>query len=144
MDYLLKRRWSTLDKKRSRIMIKAIDKLQLERRLMRNLEKFVGGREYEEDFRLLERTIWLFVMDYKLSETLSCCLVLKTVVMDSVTQCTTLPNHSRNHRLILKDLQLKMEILLEQHQQALGSVFCDPTRYRTCDTGISIRFQLMN
>ncbi|GJU65400.1 hypothetical protein Tco_1247235 [Tanacetum coccineum] len=42
MDYLPKRRWSTLDKQRSCIMIKAIDKLQLERRLMRNLEKFVG------------------------------------------------------------------------------------------------------
>ncbi|GJV66153.1 hypothetical protein Tco_1476981 [Tanacetum coccineum] len=57
MDYLPKRRWSTLDKQRSCIMIKAIDKLQLERRLMRNLEKFVGGREYREDFRLFERTI---------------------------------------------------------------------------------------
>ncbi|GJU06912.1 hypothetical protein Tco_1123342 [Tanacetum coccineum] len=54
MDYLLKRRWSNLDKQRSRIMIKAIDKLQLERRLMRSLEKFVGGRDYREDFRLLE------------------------------------------------------------------------------------------
>ncbi|GJW23097.1 hypothetical protein Tco_0033719 [Tanacetum coccineum] len=56
-DYLPKRRWRTLDKQRSRIMIKAIDKLQLERRLMRNLEKFIGGREYGEDFRLLEQTI---------------------------------------------------------------------------------------
>ncbi|GJV96682.1 hypothetical protein Tco_1548259 [Tanacetum coccineum] len=57
MDYLPKRRWSNLDRQRSRIMIKAIDKLMLERRLMRSLEKFVGGRDYEEDFRLLERTI---------------------------------------------------------------------------------------
>ncbi|GJX49676.1 hypothetical protein Tco_0276521 [Tanacetum coccineum] len=57
MEYLPKRRWSTLDKQRSRIMSKAIDKLQLERKLMRNLEKFVGRREYREDFRLLERTI---------------------------------------------------------------------------------------
>ncbi|GKB90769.1 hypothetical protein Tco_0963041 [Tanacetum coccineum] len=57
LDYFPKRRWSNLDKQRSCIMIKAIDKLQIERRLMRNLEKFVGGRDYEEDFRLLERTI---------------------------------------------------------------------------------------
>nr|GEW28115.1 hypothetical protein [Tanacetum cinerariifolium] len=57
MDYFPKTRWSNLDKQRSHIMIKAIDKLQLERRLMRNLEKFVGGRDYWEDFRLLERTI---------------------------------------------------------------------------------------
>ncbi|GJY35837.1 hypothetical protein Tco_0421215, partial [Tanacetum coccineum] len=69
MDYLPKRRWSTLDKQRSRIMIKAIDKLQLERRLMRNLEKFVGGREYREDFRLLEWTIWLcHILSYSISE----------------------------------------------------------------------------
>ncbi|GKB25063.1 hypothetical protein Tco_0864464 [Tanacetum coccineum] len=57
MDYLPKRRWSNLDRKRSRIMIKAIDQQLFERRLMRNLEKFVGGREYRNDFRLLERTI---------------------------------------------------------------------------------------
>nr|GEW07016.1 hypothetical protein [Tanacetum cinerariifolium] len=53
-DYLQKRHWSNLEKKRSRIMIKAIDKLLFERRLMRNLEKFVGGRDYRKDLRLLE------------------------------------------------------------------------------------------
>ncbi|GJZ45907.1 hypothetical protein Tco_0593503 [Tanacetum coccineum] len=57
MDYFPKRRWSNLDRQRSHIMIKAIDKLLLERRLMRSLEKFVGGRNSEEDLRLLERTI---------------------------------------------------------------------------------------
>ncbi|GKA50975.1 hypothetical protein Tco_0744171 [Tanacetum coccineum] len=57
MDYFAKRRWSKLDKKRSRIMIKEIDQQLFERRLMRNLEKFVRGREYGEDFRLLEWTI---------------------------------------------------------------------------------------
>ncbi|GJT21211.1 hypothetical protein Tco_0891148 [Tanacetum coccineum] len=39
------------------LQVHAIDKLQLERRLMGNLKKFVGGREYREDFRLLELTI---------------------------------------------------------------------------------------
>ncbi|GKB12582.1 hypothetical protein Tco_0846505, partial [Tanacetum coccineum] len=57
MKYIPKRRWSNLDRKRSRIMIKAIDQQLFERRLMRNLEKFVRGREYRNDFRLLERTI---------------------------------------------------------------------------------------
>ncbi|GJZ11853.1 hypothetical protein Tco_0546612 [Tanacetum coccineum] len=57
MDYLPKRRWSKLDRKRCRIMIKAIDQQLFEKRLMRNLEKFVGGREYGNDSRLLERTI---------------------------------------------------------------------------------------
>ncbi|GKC06472.1 hypothetical protein Tco_0998082 [Tanacetum coccineum] len=59
MDYLPKRTWSKLDRKRSRIMIKAIDQQLVERRLMRNLEKFVRGREYGNDFRLLKQTIWL-------------------------------------------------------------------------------------
>ncbi|GKC18874.1 hypothetical protein Tco_1021024 [Tanacetum coccineum] len=43
MEYLPNRRWSNLNRQRSRIMIKAIDKMQLERRLIRSLEKFVGG-----------------------------------------------------------------------------------------------------
>ncbi|GJY96659.1 hypothetical protein Tco_0513569 [Tanacetum coccineum] len=38
-----RRRWNNLDKKRSRIMIKDIDRQLLDRRLMRSLEKFVGG-----------------------------------------------------------------------------------------------------
>ncbi|GKD37453.1 hypothetical protein Tco_1257660 [Tanacetum coccineum] len=52
-----RRRWSNLDKKRSRIMVKDIDRQLLERRLMRSLKNFVGGREYGEDLRLLQRII---------------------------------------------------------------------------------------
>nr|GEV85467.1 hypothetical protein [Tanacetum cinerariifolium] len=40
MEYKPKRRWSTLEKKRANIMIKAIDKQLKERRMMRSLEKF--------------------------------------------------------------------------------------------------------
>ncbi|GKD00091.1 hypothetical protein Tco_1170365 [Tanacetum coccineum] len=54
MEYLPKRRWSTLEKKRANIMIKAIDKQLKERRMMRSLEKFVGGRDYGTDLRLLQ------------------------------------------------------------------------------------------
>ncbi|GJZ38146.1 hypothetical protein Tco_0584337 [Tanacetum coccineum] len=57
MDYLPKKRWSSLDRNKSRIMIKAIDRLLLERRLMRSLEKFIGGREYGNDLWLLQQTI---------------------------------------------------------------------------------------
>ncbi|GJV13049.1 hypothetical protein Tco_1354590 [Tanacetum coccineum] len=57
MAYLPKRRWSTLEKKRAHIMIKAIGKQLKERRLTRSLEKFVGGRHYGTDLRLLQRTI---------------------------------------------------------------------------------------
>nr|GEW15375.1 hypothetical protein [Tanacetum cinerariifolium] len=51
MDYLPKIHWSKLEMKRSHIMVKEIDKLLFERRLMRNLEKFVGGRDYINDLR---------------------------------------------------------------------------------------------
>ncbi|GJW11001.1 hypothetical protein Tco_1576828 [Tanacetum coccineum] len=57
MEYLPKRRWSTLEKKRAHFMIKDINKLLKERRMMRSLEKFVGGRLYGTDLRLLQSTI---------------------------------------------------------------------------------------
>ncbi|GJV60411.1 hypothetical protein Tco_1466511 [Tanacetum coccineum] len=52
-----RRQWTSLDQQRTRIMIKAINQKLLDRRITRSLEKFVGGREYEEDLRLLQRTI---------------------------------------------------------------------------------------
>ncbi|GJT01809.1 hypothetical protein Tco_0822978 [Tanacetum coccineum] len=57
MEYLPKRKWTKQDKQRARVMIKAIDKKLKYRRLMRSLEKFVGGRPYRGDLRLLQRTI---------------------------------------------------------------------------------------
>ncbi|GJY29291.1 hypothetical protein Tco_0405058 [Tanacetum coccineum] len=49
--------WTRLDQQRTRIMIKAINQNLLDRRIMRSLEKFVGGRDYGEDRRLLQQTI---------------------------------------------------------------------------------------
>ncbi|GJV36037.1 hypothetical protein Tco_1408514 [Tanacetum coccineum] len=49
--------WRNVDKERARAMIQAIDKQLKNRRIMRSLENFVGGRPYEGDFWLLERTI---------------------------------------------------------------------------------------
>nr|GFA99857.1 hypothetical protein [Tanacetum cinerariifolium] len=46
-----------LPKRRANIMIKTIDKQLKERRMMRSLEKFIGGRHYRTDLRLLQRTI---------------------------------------------------------------------------------------
>nr|GFD26858.1 hypothetical protein [Tanacetum cinerariifolium] len=44
-------------KNRAAAMIQAIDKMLKTRRIMRSLEKFVEGRLYEGDFRMLQRTI---------------------------------------------------------------------------------------
>ncbi|GJT74881.1 hypothetical protein Tco_1041606 [Tanacetum coccineum] len=57
MTYLPKRRWSNMEKKRAHFMIKDINKLLKERRMMRCLEKFLGGRLYGTNLRLLQRTI---------------------------------------------------------------------------------------
>nr|GFA45542.1 hypothetical protein [Tanacetum cinerariifolium] len=49
--------WRRGDKDRAAAMIQAIKKMLKTRRIMRSLEKFVGGRLYEGDFRMLQRTI---------------------------------------------------------------------------------------
>ncbi|GJV98712.1 hypothetical protein Tco_1553964 [Tanacetum coccineum] len=46
MEYMPKRRWSTLENKRANIMIKAIDKQLKERRIIRSLKKFIGGKRF--------------------------------------------------------------------------------------------------
>nr|GEV36073.1 hypothetical protein [Tanacetum cinerariifolium] len=45
------------DKDKAAAMIQAIEKILKTRRIMRSLEKFVGGRLYKGDFRMLQRTI---------------------------------------------------------------------------------------
>nr|GEY46196.1 hypothetical protein [Tanacetum cinerariifolium] len=57
MQYLSTTIWRRGDKARAVAMIQAIDKMLKTRRIMRSLERFVGGRQYEGDFRVLQRTI---------------------------------------------------------------------------------------
>nr|GEW99980.1 hypothetical protein [Tanacetum cinerariifolium] len=57
MQYLPQSIWRKSDKDRAVAMIQAIDKRLKTRRIMRSLERFVGGRLYEGDFRMLQRTI---------------------------------------------------------------------------------------
>nr|GEY45035.1 hypothetical protein [Tanacetum cinerariifolium] len=49
--------WRKSDKERVTPMIQAIDKQLKTKRIMRSLERFVGRRLYEGDFRMLHRTI---------------------------------------------------------------------------------------
>nr|GFA79076.1 hypothetical protein [Tanacetum cinerariifolium] len=57
MQYLPPTIWRKDDKDRAAAMIQAIEKMLKTRSIMRSLEKFVGGRLYEGDFRMLQRTI---------------------------------------------------------------------------------------
>ncbi|GKB04995.1 hypothetical protein Tco_0833190 [Tanacetum coccineum] len=57
MEYLPQTFWSQRDKANARAMIQAIDKRLKTRRIMRSLERFVGGRPYGGDLWLFQRTI---------------------------------------------------------------------------------------
>nr|GEW35857.1 hypothetical protein [Tanacetum cinerariifolium] len=57
MQYLPQTIWRKCDKDRAAAMIQAIDKMLKTRRIMRSLERFIGGRLYEGEFRMLQRTI---------------------------------------------------------------------------------------
>nr|GFC12585.1 hypothetical protein [Tanacetum cinerariifolium] len=57
MQYLPTTIWGRGDKDRAAAMIQAINKMLKTRRIMRSLERFVGGRQYEGNFRMLQRTI---------------------------------------------------------------------------------------
>nr|GFD02887.1 hypothetical protein [Tanacetum cinerariifolium] len=56
MQYLPSTIWMKGDKDRAAAMIQAIEKMLKTRRIMRSLEKFVGGL-YEGDLRMLQKTI---------------------------------------------------------------------------------------
>ncbi|GKB81623.1 hypothetical protein Tco_0948518 [Tanacetum coccineum] len=57
MKYLPQTIWRQSDRDKAGAMTHAIDKQLKTRRIMRSLEKVVGGRPYEGDFWLLQRTI---------------------------------------------------------------------------------------
>ncbi|GJT39778.1 hypothetical protein Tco_0939643 [Tanacetum coccineum] len=57
MEYLPQTIWRQRDKDNAGAMIQAIEKQLKTRRIMQSLERFIGGRPYEGDFRLLQRTI---------------------------------------------------------------------------------------
>ncbi|GJT42272.1 hypothetical protein Tco_0950987 [Tanacetum coccineum] len=64
LDFLLRynkemsrRKWTATNKKRSELMVELIDKQMRERRIIKNLERLVGARELEMDYKLMTRTV---------------------------------------------------------------------------------------
>ncbi|GKC84869.1 hypothetical protein Tco_1140586, partial [Tanacetum coccineum] len=51
------RKWTAIDRKRSGLMVDLIDKQLREREIIRNLERLVGARELEMDYKLMTYTI---------------------------------------------------------------------------------------
>ncbi|GJW48157.1 hypothetical protein Tco_0079803 [Tanacetum coccineum] len=60
LDYnpkMPKRKWTAVDRKRSGLMIELIDKQLREMEIIINLERLVGARELEMDYKLMTRTV---------------------------------------------------------------------------------------
>ncbi|GJY07448.1 zinc finger, CCHC-type containing protein [Tanacetum coccineum] len=57
------RKWTAIDRKRSGLMIELIYKQLRERDIIKNLERLVGARELEMDYKLMTRTESLMVHD---------------------------------------------------------------------------------
>ncbi|GJX78955.1 hypothetical protein Tco_0327104 [Tanacetum coccineum] len=64
LDFLLdynpempKRKWTAVDRKRSSLMIELIDKQLREREIIKNMERLVGARELEMDYKLMTRIV---------------------------------------------------------------------------------------
>ncbi|GJW71395.1 hypothetical protein Tco_0128312 [Tanacetum coccineum] len=51
-----KRKWTAIYKRKSELMVELIDKQMRERRIIRNMERLVGARELEMDYKLMTRT----------------------------------------------------------------------------------------
>ncbi|GKD61785.1 hypothetical protein Tco_1299294 [Tanacetum coccineum] len=60
MEYLPKTIWRQSDRERATAMIQAIDKRLKSRRIMRSLEKFVGGRPYEDKMNSMHSTLSMY------------------------------------------------------------------------------------
>ncbi|GKF72434.1 hypothetical protein Tco_0208548 [Tanacetum coccineum] len=52
-----RRKWTAIDRKRSELMVELTDKQMRERRIIQNLERLVGARELEMDYKLMMCTI---------------------------------------------------------------------------------------
>ncbi|GJU81151.1 hypothetical protein Tco_1283516 [Tanacetum coccineum] len=60
LDYnpeMPKRKWTAIDRKRSGLMIELIDTQLREREIIINLERLVGARKLEMDYKLMTRTV---------------------------------------------------------------------------------------
>ncbi|GKB34043.1 hypothetical protein Tco_0878985 [Tanacetum coccineum] len=117
-------KWTVTDKRWLELMVELIDKQMQERRIIQNLERLVGARELEMDYKLMTRinrrnlprdipldTIEVLSYDTKGVKVRKGKMQTKTeltleqtqqgvsnevliVIMDPVMQCTTLPSHS--------------------------------------------------
>ncbi|GJU03786.1 hypothetical protein Tco_1114124 [Tanacetum coccineum] len=128
LDYnpeMPKRKWTVVDRKRLGLMIELIDKQLREREIIRNLERLVGARELEMDYKLMTHNV----------KTRNISRVLRIILV-------ILPEHPSDTKVFT----VKMEILLEPTSNKL---LVDTPVMRTTSTvakpcqGDSLEFYLI-
>ncbi|GJR48862.1 hypothetical protein Tco_1316965 [Tanacetum coccineum] len=118
-------------------MVKAIDKLLFERRLMRNLEKFVGGRDYGNDLNLKCTLYHICAKLFRLIDahmkgeqmvTQNRRDLPRDIPLDSVV---VLKYEKRSKSGIKGKVPTEMELVLEQTQQGTSyEVSVDPHGFK--------------
>nr|GEW23059.1 hypothetical protein [Tanacetum cinerariifolium] len=109
MKYLPQLIWRKSDKDRAATMIQAIDKILKTRRIMRSLERFVGGRLYEGDFRMLQRTI-CFIMR-SLERTMDTTIDQQVEIDEALVPHAKRLSIGRRNFLLLSDISSKESTL---------------------------------
>ncbi|GKC23418.1 hypothetical protein Tco_1025568, partial [Tanacetum coccineum] len=122
-----RRKRTTTDQRWNRIMINDINQQLLHRRIMRSLEKFVGGRDYGIDYRLLQRIIHI-KMDmekkmYFLLSSMSVVYVLTTPILEDGEDAIVEQLRKRakwdNDDCVCRGLILNV---MEQYNELLGKI----------------------
>ncbi|GJS67021.1 hypothetical protein Tco_0681585 [Tanacetum coccineum] len=54
---MLRKKWTAIYKKMSKLMVELIDKQMRERTIIQNLERLVGARELKMDYKLMIRVV---------------------------------------------------------------------------------------
>ncbi|GJV86039.1 hypothetical protein Tco_1525937 [Tanacetum coccineum] len=108
-----RRKWSSTDQRRSKIIVEVINELLWERRVMRNLERLVGARELEMNYRLMQRT----VVEVRYSSYKNWRDLPRDTPLDRIE---VLRYDTKGVKVRMRRMQTKRELTLEQTQQGVS------------------------
>ncbi|GJY82059.1 hypothetical protein Tco_0494810 [Tanacetum coccineum] len=104
MEYLPQTFWNQRDKANARAMIQAIDKRLKTRRIMRSLERFVGGRPYGGYVKMAVELKYMF-QDFRYSDTTHLSRSVKVLKLKNFKKDATLKlfkNDAQDHNVKYK------------------------------------------
>ncbi|GKB49137.1 hypothetical protein Tco_0899890 [Tanacetum coccineum] len=132
-QYLPETFWNHRDKANARAMIQAIDKRLKTRRIMRSLERFVGGRPYGGDLTASTKDPMIYqyvVLNLKSQDPVTLCTTppatqVRKTLLSKLTENTHFYDYSHSElveyekNIRVNSFTMKMEILLESTSNKL-------------------------